>query len=271
MNTIKKILFALLPVCLTISCNNTVNNHNTYVLIKTNLGDIKIRLYDETPIHRDNFIRLVNSHFYEGVSFHRVIKDFMIQTGDGLTKSPAYGNSNDTLNTYTIPAEFQPQFFHKKGAVAAARQGNDFNPEMRSSGTQFYIVQGVKLNDDELDRMQQKINYNIRQALFVKLIHELSDSNRISAIKQTEAELEEKASIRLFEIMANMPEYKITGEQRSIYKNLGGVPRLDGTYTVFGEVVKGLDVVDKIAGVNTDVSDRPIADIRILRMKLVKK
>jgi peptidylprolyl isomerase len=271
MNTAKR-YFLLLPfIIFLIACSNNENNHNTFISIKTTLGDIKIRLYDETPLHRDNLIRLVNSHFYEGVSFHRVIKDFMVQTGDGLTRSHSLTPFNDTLNTYTVPAEFRRQLFHKKGAVAAAREGNDVNPEMKSSGTQFYIVQGVRLTDDELNKIEQKINNNTKQALFTRLISELSDSNRISGLKLSEAQLQEKASLRLFEIMANSPEYKITDEQRNIYKSLGGTPWLDGTYTVFGEVVKGLDVVDKIALVKTDQSDRPLSDIRIIKMKITKK
>ena len=271
MNTFKKSLL-LLPVSLImISCSNDVNNHNTFVSIKTSLGEIKVRLYDETPVHRDNFILLINSHFYEGVSFHRIIKDFMIQAGDGSTKSPAFYKVDDTLNTYTLPAEFQNQLFHKKGALAAARQGNEVNPEMRSSGTQFYIVQGVKYTDAELNHAEYQINNNIRQVRFVKLIRDVSDSNRISGLNLTEAEIQEKATLRLFELMADSGEYKITEAQRNVYKSIGGTPRLDATYTVFGEVIEGLDVVDKIAGVKTDESDKPFTDIKIVRMKLVKK
>lgn len=271
MNTVKKSLILLLTSFFFLSCGKNENNHNTFISIKTTLGDIKIRLYDETPLHRDNFVRLVNSHFYEGVSFHRVIKDFMIQTGDGSTRFPEVKSFDDTMNTYTIPAEFQKQLFHRKGAVAAARQGNNVNPAMRSSGTQFYIVQGVKFSDDELNKAELYINNNIKQALFIKLINELSDSSRISGIKLTEAEIQEKASLRLFEILAKTSDYKITDDQRNIYKTIGGTPRLDGTYTVFGEVVKGLEVVDKIAAVQTDESDRPVAEIKIIKMKITNK
>ena len=270
MNTFNKSFVLLLVLFFVISCSNVGDNHNTLVLIKTTLGDIKIRLYDETPVHRDNFTRLVNSHFYEGVSFHRVIKDFMIQAGDVSTRPAEAKQLDDTLNTYTLPAEFHTQLFHKKGALAAARQGNNVNPEMRSSGTQFYIVQGVKFTDIELDRAQNQINNNIRQSGFIKLIREYSDSSRFSGQNLTESEIQEKASLRLFEIMANSGEYKITEEQRVIYKTIGGTPGLDGTYTVFGEVVEGLDVVDKIAGIKTDVFDKPATEIKIIRMKLMK-
>jgi cyclophilin family peptidyl-prolyl cis-trans isomerase len=271
MNTFKKFLVLLSVSFIMISCSNVGDNRNTFVSVKTTLGDIKVRLYDETPLHRDNFIRLVNMRFYEGVSFHRVIQDFMIQTGDGATRPPSAGPLNDSLNFYTLPAEFQNQLFHKKGALAAAREGNDVNPAMRSSGTQFYIIQGVKFTDQELDQAESKINNNIRQAEFIRLIREYSDSNRISNLNLTEAQIQEKASLRLFDILANAGEHKISPEQRNIYKSIGGTPRLDATYTVFGEVVEGLDVVDKIAGVKTDGSDKPLTDIKIIRMKLMKK
>lgn len=253
------------------SCNNVKDNYNTFVSIKTSLGDIKIRLYDDTPIHRDNFIRLVNSHFYDGISFHRVIKDFMMQAGDVSTKPAGPNNNNDTLKTYTLPSEFKNHLFHKKGALAAARQANEVNPEMRSSGTQFYIVEGVRYTDTDLDQAEQKINNNLKQACFIKLMKEFSDSSRISGLNLTQAEIQEKASLRLFEIMSRLGEYKITQDQRNIYKTIGGTPFLDGTYTVFGEVTAGLDVVDKIARAETDKSDRPLTDIKILKMKLVKK
>jgi peptidylprolyl isomerase len=247
------------------------DNYNTFVSIKTSLGDIKVMLYDDTPIHRDNFIRLVNSRFYEDISFHRVIKDFMIQAGDVSTKPVVPDNNNDTLKTYTLPSEFRNNLFHKKGALSAARQANEVNPEMRSSGTQFYIVEGVRYTDAELDQVVQKINNNLKQTRFIKLMKDLSDSSRISGLNLTQAEIQEKASLRLFEMMSRLREYNLTRDQRDIYKTIGGTPFLDGTYTVFGEVTEGLDVVDKIARAETDKSDRPLTDIKILKMKLVKK
>lgn len=271
MNTIRKYLILSCVVLFVASCAPSKDNKNSYVLIKTTLGDIKVRLYDETPGHRDNFIKLVNSRVYDGVSFHRVIKDFMIQSGDPETKTDFLKRSSDSLASYTIPAEFNTKLFHKKGALAAARQGNDVNPEMRSSGTQFYIVQGVKYSDDELNQAEQRINNNIKQAMFVRMIKEVSDSNRISGTTLTDAEIQEKASLRMFETMEVNGEYKISEAQRTTYRNIGGTPRLDGTYTVFGEVVTGLDVVDKIAGVKTNESDKPVTDIRVIKIKLVRK
>lgn len=252
-----------------IGCSNAGPVSNVFVLISTSAGDIKIRLYDETPVHRDNFIRLVKSKYYEGIIFHRVIKDFMIQTGDMATR-PGKPLS-DTLENYTIPAEFRPSLYHKKGAVAAARMGNDVNPQMRSSGTQFYIVQGVKLSDTDLDVTEQRINNSRKQAEFIRLLTEVADSNRKFNLNLTDAEIQERASLRLFEILEKVPDHKLTEEQRNVYKTIGGVPRLDGTYTVFGEVTEGLDIVDSIAAVETNDSDKPVNDIKIIKMKLVKK
>jgi peptidylprolyl isomerase len=254
-----------------ISCTSSKDNKNTSVLIKTSLGDIIVRLYDETPYHRDNFIKLVNTRVYDGVSFHRVIKDFMIQSGDPETKVGYDKGSVDSLTSYTIPSEFNPMFFHKKGALAAAREGNDVNPEMSSSGTQFYIVQGVKYSDDQLNQAEQRINNNYKQSLFVRLMKEASDSNRISGWNLNDAEIQEKVSLRMFETLAINGEYRMSPEKRNTYRNIGGVPRLDGSYTVFGEVVDGLEIVDKIADTKTNESDKPLTDIRILKMKLVRK
>src|SRR4030042_103457 len=208
MNTVFKRFFLLSFVFLFMSCTAPGGTENAVVLIKTPSGEIKIKLYDNSPIHRDNFIKLVKSCFYDGISFHRVIKDFMIQAGDPLTRTGLTKEQLDTLNTYTIPAEFRKEYFHKKGALAAARQGNDVNPEMRSSGTQFYIVQGKKYSDDEL------INS---------------------------------------------------------YLNAGGTPRLDGTYTVFGEVIEGLETVDAIASVQTNQADKPLNDVKKIKMKMVSR
>ena len=261
----------VLPVLFAVCCNAPGGNENTTVLMKTTLGDIKIKLYDGTPIHRDNFIKLVNSGFYEGVSFHRVINHFMIQAGDPATRSPRLPASADSLSTYTIPAEFNRNYFHKKGAMAAAREGNDVNPEMRSSGTQFYIVQGTILNDSELDMAEQRINTSIKQTMFNRLIRQVADSARLSGKPLSDAEIQEIASGKMFGYLSVHENYKIPEDQRIIYRNSGGVPRLDGTYTVFGEVTEGLDVIDRIAAVPTDSNDRPLNDIKILKIRINNK
>lgn len=271
MNIVTKHTVLAYTLLLLISCSTAGGgNSNTTVSVKTTLGEIKLKLYDSTPVHRDNFIKLVNSGFYDGISFHRVIKDFMIQAGDPMTKSATSTNLPDSLKTYTIPAEINSQYFHKKGALAAARQGNDVNPEMRSSGTQFYIVQGVKYTDGELTVAEQRINSNLKQALFNKLLKETADSASLSGKALSEGEIQEIASVEMFKYLTNNKEYKLTEEQRNVYKNIGGTPRLDATYTVFGEVIEGLDIVDKIAAVQTDANDKPVNDIKIIKMKIIK-
>jgi cyclophilin family peptidyl-prolyl cis-trans isomerase len=269
MNRYLKTLFPFF-IFLVISCNAPGGNENTTISVKTTLGDIKIRLYDETPIHRDNFIRLVNSGFYDGISFHRVIKSFMIQAGDPDTKSPRPANFPDSLKTYTIPAELNDLYFHKKGALAAARQGNDVNPEMRSSGTQFYLVQGVRFSDEDLNMAEQRVNSNIKQSRFNNFIKEVSDSVKLSGNTITDAEIQEIASVKMFQYLTAYKDFKIPEDHRNIYRTSGGTPRLDGTYTVFGEVIEGLDIVDKIAEVETDSADKPLTDIKIIKMKILK-
>jgi len=262
------ILFALIIFS---SCNSSHVKENTLISLKTSLGEIKIKLYDGTPLHRDNFIKLVNTGFYDGISFHRIIKNFMIQAGDPATKAGTAKNLPDSLKTYTIPAEFNNQYIHKKGALAAARQGNDVNPEMRSSGTQFYIVQGVKLSDEELNQAEHRINSNMKQNQFTSFIKEVTDSLRSTGNLKTDGEIQEIASVKMFQFLAAFKDYRISDEQRNIYKNIGGTPRLDGTYTVFGEVIEGLDIVDKIAEVQTDSNDKPVNDIKIIKIKIIKK
>ncbi|MCX6332888.1 MAG: peptidylprolyl isomerase [Bacteroidia bacterium] len=271
MNKIFIRISAFLILFLALYCNVPRSNENTVILMKTSLGDIKLKLYDETPIHRDNFIKLVNSGFYEGISFHRVINSFMIQAGDPLTRTIPIAKSADSLNTYTIPSEFNKDLFHKKGALAAAREGNDVNPEMRSSGTHFYIVQGVKLTDDDLNLAEQRINSSIKQALFNKTVRQIADSAKLSGTPLSEGVIQEMASLRLYGSFTNFQTHNIPENQREVYKTVGGVPRLDGTYTVFGEVLEGLDVVDKIAAVKTNAADKPLEDVKILKIKIIAK
>jgi peptidylprolyl isomerase len=263
-------LITLTFIMIFIACDTTGTGDNPVVLIKTSAGDIKIKLYDETPLHRDNFTKLINSGFYEGVSFHRVIKEFMIQTGDLLTRSDS-GSIPDSLKSYTIPAEFNTALYHKKGALAAARQGNEINPYMRSSGTQFYIVHGKKYTDDELNNTEIRINSQLKQGKFNIFIHETADSLKLTDSTYNDAKVQEIASGKMFSYLTNTPDFKFTPEQRISYTTIGGTPRLDGTYTVFGEVIEGLDIVDKIASEKTDASDRPLTNITILKTKILRK
>jgi peptidylprolyl isomerase len=271
MNTVARHFISLSILFLLFSCNAPGGNDNTIVLIKTTSGDIKVKLYDNTPLHRDNFIKLVNMGFYDGISFHRVIKDFMIQAGDPATKTGLTKEQLDTLDKYTIPAEFRREYYHKKGVLAAAREGNDVNPEMRSSGTQFYIVQGKKYTEAELKATEDRMNSNIKQTLFSRLIKETADSARLSGKPLQDSEIQEIASMKMFEYLTTTGEFKFSQEQIDSYMNAGGVPRLDGTYTVFGEVIEGIEVVDRIAAVQTNTADKPLNDIKIVKMKLVSK
>ncbi|MCW3075252.1 MAG: peptidylprolyl isomerase [Flaviaesturariibacter sp.] len=194
----------------------------------TTAGTILLRLSDSTPFHRDNFLRQVKAHYYDSILFHRVIKGFMIQAGDAATKGIVSTQPRDSTSARaTIPAEILTTLHHHKGALAAAREGDNVNPEKRSSPYQFYIVQGRTFTDAEMDSV-------------------------------------EKA--RLF-------GRKIPAERRQLYRTIGGTPQLDGNYTVFGKVVNGLDVVDRIATTSTSQSprDRPVTDVRIVKMRLVKR
>ncbi|MEZ4996283.1 MAG: peptidylprolyl isomerase [Bacteroidales bacterium] len=234
--------------------------------IKTTEGDIIISLSDLTPLHRDNFIKLAESGFYDGVTFHRVIKDFMIQTGDGSTRQDSSLIDDD----YTIPAEINDSLFHRRGVVAAARMGDDVNPERNSSGTQFYIVQGKVYNDEELAATIQRIEYNRRQFLYNKALLDLRREAAGSETPVSEDEIQQNAIIRAYEAMEEAGPYVMPQNRINVYKTEGGTPFLDGAYTVFGEVLEGMEVVDAIAGTATDMTDKPVKDIRILKVKIIK-
>lgn len=223
--------FSLVTI-LTFSQKDTIiskKDRKKDILIQTNMGDIVIRLSDSTPLHRDNFLKLVKKKYYDSVLFHRVIRSFMIQAGDPNSRRASAGQPLGNGGPgYTVPAEFRPELFHKKGVIAAARMGDNVNPQKASSGSQFYIVQGRIFTDASLD------------------------------------------SVETF----RMNGKKIPEAHRSIYKQLGGTPHLDQNYTVFGEVLRGLDVIDRIASQPTSSGpdrDRPLQDVRINNMKLIKR
>jgi cyclophilin family peptidyl-prolyl cis-trans isomerase len=221
-------LFSLLPLLAQKEVSVKKKDRKKDILLQTNYGDITLRLSDSTPLHRDNFIRLVKKHYYDSVLFHRVINRFMIQAGDGESKGAASGKPLGNGNIgYTIPAEFRLGLFHEKGVLAAARMGDDVNPKKESSGSQFYIVQGKVFTDAGLDSVE---TYRIKR--------------------------------------------KLPPEHREVYKTVGGTPHLDQNYTVYGKVVKGLDVVDQIAAVETSKGpdrDRPVKDVIIIKAKLIKR
>lgn len=194
----------------------------------------------------------------------------MIQTGDPDTKTNPLKNIADSIKTYTIPAEFINKFYHKKGAVAAARQGNEVNPFMRSSGTQFYIVQGIQRTDEELNTTENRINSSIKQNMFNMFLRQTTDSIRLSTGTLNSGQIQELASIKMYQYLTGAQEYKFSEEQRNIYKSIGGTPALDGSYTVFGEVIEGMNVIDRIASVSTDSKDKPLTDIRIIKIRIIK-
>lgn len=227
----KKIL-VLLMILLAVPCLGKGKERRAQVLLKTSMGDIRIELYNETPLHRDNFLNKVREGKYDGLLFHRVIKDFMIQGGDQTSKNAKKGEmlGNGLPGEEEIPAEIDyPKIFHKRGAIAMAREGDDVNPEHKSSSWQFYIVWGQVFDDAGLAKVQNRIN---------------------------------KANPG-----KSLP---IDPSCAAVYKTLGGTPHLDRGYTVFGEVVQGLDVVDKIQQVETDDNDRPIEDVKIIKARVLK-
>ena len=225
----KKTITILLFAVAALTAHAQTADKRPEILLETDSGNIRIQLYNETPKHRDNFIKQVKAGAYDGVLFHRVIKDFMIQTGDLGSKTAKPGQMlGDTPEEYTIPAEIHyPQLLHKRGAVAAARESDEVNPQRASSSTQFYIVWGIKFSDKQLDWAQSRLNH-------------YTDST-----------------------------VQMSPETRELYKTVGGTPNLDGTYTVFGEVVEGLEIVNRIEQAVVDDNDRPLADIHIRKASIV--
>lgn len=227
----KHVLTIIIALLATVASAQTVQDTlRREVLIETTMGTMRVALYNETPRHRDNFLRLIRSGYYNGTLFHRVIKDFMAQAGDSTTRHAKPGTEVGGYDPhYTVPAEFCfPQYFHKRGALAAAREGDDVNPKRASSSAQFYLVWGYIWNDKALDHVQQGIWNRTDSAV------------------------------------------TLTPEVREVYKKQGGSPHLDGQYTVFGEITEGLEVLEKLQAVATDDHDRPTDDVRIVRMTVVK-
>ena len=256
-----------------VKTNNKTTNNMTKVELETSLGNIVVELYNETPQHRDNFIKLVKEGYYDGVLFHRVIKDFMIQTGDGNSKTAGIDTPlGDGDPGYTIPAEFvYPKYFHKRGALAAARTGDQVNPERRSSGSQFYIVTGKIYGSDELKMMVQRLSDVKKQDIFRRLVTENRDRIEEMQKSQDNTGLQElqNALIQQTEAEAAQEPFTFTDEQIDAYTSVGGTPHLDGQYTVFGEVIQGMDVVDKIQNTTTGRMDRPTVDIKIIKARVL--
>lgn len=247
----------------------TTDNRDIIVDIETTKGIIKVKLYGDTPGHRDNFVKLAREGVYEGTLFHRVIKDFMVQAGDPESKTAKPGQMLGSGDLgYTQAAEFvYPKHFHKKGALAAARTGDQVNPERRSSASQFYIVTGQVYNDSTLRGMERQMQMQKVQEAFYALqdqyrtqIMNLRRNKDQAGLEALRDQLVKEAE----NTAASAPVF--TDEQRAAYTTAGGTPHLDGQYTVFGEVVEGMDIIDELQKVETDRNDRPTEDIRILKV-----
>lgn len=246
----------------------------TEVLIETSMGDIRVKLYDDTPKHRDNFIKTARAGAYDNIVFHRVIKDFMVQTGDPAMK-PAHGapTVDTTEYQYTIPAEIvYPRHYHKRGALAAARQGDDVNPEKASSGTQFYIVTGRRFTAGQLVELYSAIYQNRIDSTYAHLarphikemylLRRMGETRKLEKLQDSIMEEAEKT------VSANPPK-EYTDAQKKTYTTVGGAPHLDGEYTVFGEVVEGIEVAEAISRVRTS-KERPVKDVVIKKVTVLE-
>ncbi|HSO85155.1 MAG TPA: peptidylprolyl isomerase [Draconibacterium sp.] len=243
------------------------------VSIKTDFGEIKVKLYDDTPKHQENFIKLVNEGFYNDLLFHRVINKFMIQGGDPNSRNAEPGAQLGSGSPgYTIPAEIYPKYFHKKGALAAARLGGPRNHGKESSGSQFYIVHGAVYRTGQLDTMEININKQ-RKDLMMKEHFQAVNSRLTEFREKNDKEgfdkLVAEITIEVDSIYESGRKFTLSKEQRDAYSTIGGYPSLDGEYTVFGEVVEGLDVIDKIAAVKTNSANRPLEDVK-MKVELLK-
>ena len=266
---------------------------NKDVEMVTDLGTIILRLSDDTPIHRNNFIKLVNQKFYDSLLFHRVVENFVIQAGNPTSKpSKTYSGGGDPELNYTIEAEITPNLFHKRGALAAARSGGISNPDLLSSGLQFYIVQRGTYNDSTLKIQEERVNeqlayksvinsQKIRAVIdnYLKLSKELRQKDEENLTKEDTLKIETlREQINLYNIdsladieVEKMKKYVYPDAHREVYKTIGGTPHLDQNYTVFGEVIEGMDVVDSIAKVETGNGGKPINDVQIISARMIKR
>lgn len=234
------------------------------VRIQTMLGDIVVRLFDETPLHRENFVKLVKEGYYDGTLFHRVIKDFMVQGGDPDSKGAPAGKMLGMGGPgYTIEAEIKDSLFHKRGALAAARQGDQVNPERRSSGSQFYIVWGQVYSEGQLRQFSKQLRMQRVQDAFNALAAEHRSEIMQMRKERNRAGLQELQDRLVAEAEKRVGSVGLSDEQIQVYSTVGGTPHLDGQYTVFGEVEEGLDVLEMIQGTATGRGDRPVDDIEM--------
>lgn len=272
MRTLLSIPLLILCLLLSASCNGQSGEKETEVLLQTTKGDIRIRLFNDTPGHRDNFIKNVRAGLYDGVTFHRVIRSFMVQTGDPSTR---VGHEGDTIQPdSTIPAEFVfPKYFHHRGVVAAAREGDDINPQKASDAKQFYIVTGKFQGDEALTGIEQQRQQQLEQTIYDKKMKAHADeaealrkARKMDDLSDLLEKLQDEARLEASE----NPPLTFTPEQRRAYRTEGGAPWLDADYTVFGEVVEGMKAVLEIEKAETDKNDKPLQDIRIVKATVVE-
>ena len=289
MKIITKLLVVYIIV-ISLGCNKRVyegvkkRDLSKDVEMITDFGTIILRLSDETPKNRNNFIKLVNQKFYDGIAFHRVKDNFVIQAGNPTTKiSKTYDPEGDPELSYTIESEFRKDLFHKRGALGAARESDISNPNRSSSGFQFYIIQTGKQTDSTINKATERINsMTAKNKVFNR--PELKDAfeqyQKLSILSKEEAREEDIVHFDILQKkfdslttveLETMIKYSLPEAQREIYKTIGGEPRLDQNYTIFGEVIKGIDVVDRIAKVQTNKEDKPINDIRIISVRMIKR
>lgn len=264
----KKNVLIICTFFLLMACKH---QEGTIIRMETSEGNIRLKLYDETVLHRDNMLKLIKEGFYEGVLFHRVIKDFMIQAGDPDSKNAAPGVLlGEKDGGYTVKSEILPRFFHKRGVLAAAREGNEVNPERASSSSHFYIVVGKVFTPQALDEVVSKINDRRYKILYDHIKD--GKEEEINKCRQTgdEKELEriQQALTDSARILFEKEKLLLTDEQRQAYTTVGGTPHLDGEYTIFGEVIEGMDIVERISVKETDDNDRPRQDVIIQKVIL---
>ena len=248
------------------------DSKDALIELKTSVGDIVLELYNDTPLHRDNFLKLVEDGFYDGVLFHRVIDGFMIQTGDPDSKNAEPGKMLGTGDLgYTVEAEINyPAHYNKYGALAAARTGDQVNPERRSSASQFYIVTGRKMSEQQIEAMQMRNQQQELEKTFQALAYQHRDSIMAMQKANDQEGLEALRQQLIKETEEKVDTVILPENIKTDYIEKGGAPHLDGAYTVFGEVVKGMDVVEKIQKFETDRNDRPLEDVKVISVKLLK-
>lgn len=268
-----KYILLSLTLCLISQNVNAQTFSKETILISTPYGNMKVKLFNETPQHKQNFLKLVTAHFYDSLLFHRVIEHFMIQGGDPDSK---HAKANQLLGEgdldYTIPAEFIPTLCHQKGMLCAARNSDDVNPTKASSACQFYIVQGKIRDDQELALYEKRVNKELVTTLKENILNQPENKVLNDKLTQFKSEknndslmvylrkLNEKIDIEY----EKTPHYSFPPEHKLAYKTIGGTPSLDQNYTIFGKVIEGLEVIDKIAAAATNSTDRPLADIRMM-------